>query len=263
MMNEIDGIILDVDGTLWDSTEIVSKVWTRAVRENGCPNRTVTADDLRRLFGRPMDVIADCLLPDLTPEHRYRIMDVCCVYEQQALETLGTPAILSDSSDAMTTVTDQEYQEFRKTGIKKGNERQPSPTADDAAAAECPICYPGVQATIRRLSGRVPVFIVSNCQAGYIELFLEKTGLGAYVKDFECYGNTGNNKDENIRLLVARNALKNPIYVGDTQGDSDAAETAGVPFGFAKYGFGTANHAMAEIGTFSELEKFAPKMQES
>lgn len=213
MVSEIDGVILDVDGTLWDSTGIVAKAWTRAVRENGCPDMTVTADMLRGLFGRTMDVIADHLLPDLTPEHRYRIMDVCCVYEQQALEAL------------------------------------------DASASECPICYPGVQETIRRLSGRLPVFIVSNCQAGYIELFLEKTVLGAYVKDFECYGNTGKNKDENIRLLVERNALKCPIYVGDTQGDCDAADAAGVPFVFARYGFGEADHALTKISGFAELER--------
>ena len=38
----------------------------------------------------------------------------------------------------------------------------------------CHICYPGVVETIRKLSGQVKVFIVSNCQSGYIELFLKK-----------------------------------------------------------------------------------------
>ena len=139
-----DGIILDVDGTLWDSTPIVAGAWTRAVQEGGVPERIVTADELKGLFGRTMDVIADCLLPQLSPRERYAIMDVCCRYEHEALQ-------------------------------------------DDP----CHICYPGVVETIQKLSGQVKVFIVSNCQSGYIELFLKKTGLAPYVTDTECFGDNG------------------------------------------------------------------------
>lgn len=211
MTGRIDGIILDVDGTLWNSTGIVAKAWTRAVRENGCADMTVTPEMLQRLFGRTMDVIADNLLPQLAAEQRYRIMKVCCVYEHQAL-------------------------------------------VDD----ECRICYPGVPQTIRELSQTVPMFIVSNCQSGYIELFLEKTGLGPYITDFECFGNTGEDKEHNIRLLARRNHLHNPVYVGDTQGDCDSAQAAGLPFVFASYGFGTADHFDMEIASFSELRALCP-----
>ncbi|MCD8106127.1 MAG: HAD-IA family hydrolase [Lachnospiraceae bacterium] len=221
MSIKTDGILLDVDGTLWDSTGIVSKVWTRAVRENGCPDMTVTAEMLQALFGRTMDVIAENLLPELTKAQRDRIMEVCCVYEKQALEQMGAQEDL--------------------------------PEMEPEALPACRICYPGVQATIRELSKRVPVFIVSNCQSGYIELFLEKTGLGPYVTDFECFGDTGKNKGDNIRLLADRNGLKAPVYVGDTQGDADAAAQAGVPFIYASYGFGTADHMDAEISNFAEL----------
>ncbi|MCC8045264.1 MAG: HAD-IA family hydrolase [Clostridiales bacterium] len=211
MRLETDGIILDVDGTLWDSTGIVAKAWTRAVRENGCPDMTVTAQMLRGLFGRTMDVIAENLLPDLTKEQRSQIMDVCSNYEQQALEHMDE--------------------------------------------TECRICYPLVQQTIRELSKKVPVFIVSNCQSGYIELFLKKTGLGPYVTDIECFGNTGKSKGENIRLLADRNGLKTPVYVGDTQGDADAAAQAGVSFVYAAYGFGTADHRDGEISCFAQLKE--------
>ena len=46
------------------------------------------------------------------------------------------------------------------------------------AASEEDITYPQVIEVIRTLAERYPLFIVSNCQSGYIELFLEKTGLG-------------------------------------------------------------------------------------
>lgn len=205
---KVDGLILDVDGTLWDSTSIVAKAWTRAVREGGCKDMTVTADMLKGLFGLPMNVIADRLVPQLPPQKRYEIMDVCCGYEHEAL--------MEDP---------------------------------------CQICYPEVIETIRELSGRVKLFIVSNCQSGYIELFLEKTGLGDCITDTECFGDTGKNKDENIRLVAERNHLTAPVYVGDTQGDCDAAHKAGVPFVFASYGFGSANCPDAELTAFSELRK--------
>ena len=103
----------------------------------------------------------------------------------------------------------------------------------------------------------IPVFIVSNCQSGYIELVMEKTGITEYVKDFECFGDTGKNKDENIKLIVERNNLKKPVYVGDTQGDYEACTKAGVPFIWAAYGFGRPD----DDKYFAKLEDF-PKLEE-
>ena len=91
------------------------------------------------------------------------------------------------------------------------------------------------------MSKKYPLFIVSNCQDGYIPVVLEKNNLFEYIKDTECFGCTGLNKDENIKLIVKRNNLKNPVYVGDTQGDFLACKSANVPFIFAAYGFGSVN----------------------
>ena len=63
-------------------------------------------------------------------------------------------------------------------------------------------------------------------------------------------------KAENIRLVVARNGLQHPVYVGDTKGDEEAAHAAGVPFVHAAYGFGRAVQPEAVI------EKIAPKIVE-
>ncbi|MDO5135447.1 MAG: HAD family hydrolase [Eubacteriales bacterium] len=98
--------------------------------------------------------------------------------------------------------------------------------------------YGGMEETLRELSKKVPLFIVSNCQAGYIELFLEKTGLGPLFQDHLCPGDTGEAKAENIMTIVKRHHLSAPVYVGDTDGDWNACQKAGVPFVFASYGFG-------------------------
>ena len=103
---------------------------------------------------------------------------------------------------------------------------------------------------------------MSNCQAGYIELFLKKTGLAPYIRDFECFGNTGMGKAKNIKLLLERNHFSSPVYAGDTQGDFEASRKAGVPFVFASYGFGDVKEADAVIGTFEELADILEPCQE-
>ena len=63
---------------------------------------------------------------------------------------------------------------------------------------------------------------------------------------------TGLQKWGNIKLVVERNHLRRPVYVGDTIIDSDAAEKAGVPFLHAGYGFGTVEGAVS-AGSPKEL----------
>lgn len=100
------------------------------------------------------------------------------------------------------------------------------------------ILYPNVLETLAVLSERIPLFIVSNCQCGYIECFLGANGGAPFITDHLCADDTKREKAENIRILVERYGLKSPVLVGDTSSDSIAAEKAGIPFIYAKYGFG-------------------------
>ncbi|MDN0062213.1 HAD family hydrolase [Mediterraneibacter glycyrrhizinilyticus] len=117
------------------------------------------------------------------------------------------------------------------------------------------LLYDGVAGTIRNLSLRYPLYIVSNCQCGYIEVMLKTSGLAPYIKDHLCFGETLRPKGETIRMLMEKNGLKSPVYVGDTQGDADACKTAGITFIFAEYGFGDVPDAATRIQRFSDLEK--------
>ena len=69
------------------------------------------------------------------------------------------------------------------------------------------VIYNGVSETIKALSKKYPLYIVSNCQDGYIEAFLKNSGLGGYFKDFTCPAYTGRLKGENIRIIMERNGL--------------------------------------------------------
>jgi phosphoglycolate phosphatase len=113
--------------------------------------------------------------------------------------------------------------------------------------------YPGVPEALRSLSQRYPLFIVSNCQAGYIETFLEWSGFGSLFKDFECWGNTGLGKGQNLAGLIKRNGLRYPVLVGDAKGDQEAARDCGIPFVFAEYGFGVCKDPDHSVGEFKGL----------
>jgi phosphoglycolate phosphatase len=114
--------------------------------------------------------------------------------------------------------------------------------------------YPVLDETLRYLSGKYKLFIVSNCQSGYIEVFLKISQMAHYFNGHQCFGTKGNPKSENIKDIVNDHNLTSPVYIGDTMGDYTAATKAGVPFIFAKYGFGVVESGqIATIDTFSEL----------
>lgn len=207
-----DSIILDIDGTLWDSTPVVAEAYNDALSSQ-YPHVQVrfTAYQLSQLFGRPIPVIADMAFPFLEEKERYALMDACCEREHDFL-----------------LATDRD------------------------------LLFPGVKETLQKLAQRYPLFIVSNCQSGYIELFLEKTGLAPCIRDFECPGNTGLGKGPNTRMVMERNRLKHSVYVGDIAGDQAAAAEAGIPFCYAAYGFGDVENPDYTIQKFSDLLTLFP-----
>ncbi len=113
--------------------------------------------------------------------------------------------------------------------------------------------YPGVGETLRALSERCRLFIVSNCQKGYIESLFASTGFAPLFEGWLSAGITGFGKSDNLRLLMRRHALERAIFVGDTRGDETAAREAGCVFVHAAYGFGTAESPDAVISSFGEL----------
>lgn len=113
--------------------------------------------------------------------------------------------------------------------------------------------YDQLEETIKILSEKYKLFIVSNCQEGYIESFYQYHKLDKYFSDFENPGRTGLSKGENIKLIMERNNLINPVYVGDTEGDLNGARLAGIPFVFASYGFGNVSEFDYSIERIEEL----------
>lgn len=206
-------LIFDIDGTLWNTTGVVAGAWNKAIAKMAVPelaSLNVTADMLKKEFGKPMDVIADDLFGDIDAGVKAELLSLCCEYEQAAL---------SECDEDLT--------------------------------------YEGMNDTLRKLSEDHNLFIVSNCQDGYIELVIRKTGLTGLIKDFECFGRTELQKDENIKLVMERNGLEpsDTVYIGDTMGDFTATHKAGIKFVFASYGFGNVAEPDYVISSMGELLK--------
>lgn len=113
--------------------------------------------------------------------------------------------------------------------------------------------YPGVRETISALSARYPLYIVSNCQKGYIEALVQGCGFTPFFSGWSCWEETKLPKAGTLRLLMERNGLKNPLYVGDTAGDVAACKEAGLDIAGVTCGLGDPVGATVRIGCISEL----------
>lgn len=115
------------------------------------------------------------------------------------------------------------------------------------------ILFDGLEETLAELKKHFKLYIVSNCQDGYIETFLRFHKLGDYFCDSEHPDSRCLPKGENLKKLLERNGFKNSIFVGDTQGDANAARFANIPFIYASYGFGSVDRPDYTIKTFPEI----------
>ena len=121
------------------------------------------------------------------------------------------------------------------------------------AENECKIGYPKVKETLEALAKNHRLFIVSNSQCGYPELCMDKLGISHLFEGHMCFGDTGTCKGETIRTLMNKHNIGSACYIGDTLGDMEAADLAGLPFVHCTFGFGEVSHCWKAIDHFEDL----------
>lgn len=199
------GILFDLDGTLWDSSQEVTDAWNLCLRTQTDRSEQFTIDDMHGFMGKTLEAIAALMFPSLPTNEQIRLIKMC-------------------------TATEHEYLLTHSARL-----------------------YDGERDILRKLSEEYTLGVVSNCQDGYIQIYLQQCGFPELFSDFECAGRTGLSKGQNIRLVMERQGIEQCWYVGDTQGDCDAANEAGIPFIHAGYGFGSVDHSAAVLRDLREL----------
>ena len=203
---KFESLILDIDGTLWDSRALVAEGWNARLRQEGYGNLCVTPEGLTALFGKTQKELAEAMFASLPEEERMPLMERCMDREQRYL--VENP---------------------------------------------CQVGYPGVKETLEELAKTHRLFIVSNCEKGYPEICMEKLGLTHLFSGHLCFGDTRTCKGETILTLMKTHNITSACYIGDTQGDADAAALAGIPFVYCTYGFGQVKEYWKSIDSFTQL----------
>ena len=93
----MESLIFDIDGTLWDSRQLVAEGYNLQLRDEGLTHLFVDAERLKALFGKVMTEIADALFPEFAPEDRYALMERCMARENRYLQEnpcrIGYPGV--------------------------------------------------------------------------------------------------------------------------------------------------------------------------
>jgi len=204
MTIDVDSLIFDMDGTLWDAVDSYCTVWNTTFSDLDIPHAPVTRELLLTMMGMHLEDIV---------------------------------ARLADSvSDKSAFLERLDY-----------NERTMMPSLGG-------VFYPGVRDTIETLAKHgLKLFMVSNCGSRGLENFITLAGIRPYISCALSHGATGQPKARNIARLIEEYHLKSPWYVGDTQGDSDAAHAAGAGMIWCAYGFGPVSDPDVTIHNFTDL----------
>jgi phosphoglycolate phosphatase len=113
--------------------------------------------------------------------------------------------------------------------------------------------YDSALEAVSRLAREFDVFLVSNCQDWYLELFLGFSGLGPLLSGVDCHGRSGLPKSEMLSQMKRAHSLAAPVYVGDTADDEAAARIAGITHIHVSWGFGQPKGNPMIVDSFAEL----------
>ena len=205
-LKNIDSLIFDLDGTLWDASITCTRAWNKTLKQFLNKKLFVDENTIRSFSGLKIDKILKQYFYFIPDNRHEDFIELYKVNETKLMKDFGGQL------------------------------------------------FSNVNKVLEELSINYRLFIVSNCLKGYIENFIELNKFENVFTDFESSGNTGRAKADNIRIIIERNGIENPIYIGDTEWDYEAARKINIPFVYAAYGFGRIENYERKIEEFIELK---------
>lgn len=122
------------------------------------------------------------------------------------------------------------------------------------------VLYKDEKEVLDILHNKYDLYIVSNCEKGYIENYLNNNDMAKYFSGHLCAGDTKKDKWENIIYLQNKIKADQVIYVGDTYKDMIQSNKANVTFIHASYGFGEIENPPYKINNLKELPQVIDKI---
>lgn len=119
-----------------------------------------------------------------------------------------------------------------------------------------PKIFDGMHEMLEKLSTRYKLLMLSNCEEGGLVNFMKFTKTSHLFADYAEHGQNLKPKSYNLRMLIERNNLQQPMYIGDTDSDSREATKAGVPFVFVTFGFGETENYALRFDSLPELADY-------
>lgn len=118
------------------------------------------------------------------------------------------------------------------------------------------VFYPDVIESLKLLSKKYKLFILSNCPANTIKQMIAFGHLEKYITDEIAHGFNHKAKHFNINLLIEKHKLKSTLYIGDTNSDSLQCQIAKIPFCLVTYGFGSSETYDYKFESFKNLANY-------
>lgn len=113
-----DGIIFDIDGTLWDSRKVVADSWNEAIAEHTTYNLKFDYEEIGKLFGKPINEIFKLLFGDIDDYEVERLTDLLYNYEKHYLD-MYPPSLYDGVYDTLCELS-KKYKLYIVTNAQKG-----------------------------------------------------------------------------------------------------------------------------------------------
>lgn len=118
LKDKFDGIIFDLDGTLWNSTVSVAKAWQAAKEQVDFVDFDITPEQVAGIAGMTYDAIYDKLFPSLTSLQRAEFKKQCAKNELEVLEKEG--GVLYPEMEETLQYLSQKYRLFIVSNCQNG-----------------------------------------------------------------------------------------------------------------------------------------------
>lgn len=88
-MREFDGLVFDLDGTLWETSAACAHSWNRVARRLGIQHREITIEDIRGVTGHPHDECVRLVFDGLPAADLDRLIQETATEDNRAIEEFG------------------------------------------------------------------------------------------------------------------------------------------------------------------------------